>query len=781
MQDNSKDFEKKALGISAQIVAVVTSTVVESLEANSTPDQPIKLKPVAGRMVTLFQPRVSLLPHRTVNTGKVNLPNLTTELIPSRKDSDMPRSNWVDDSHPIRDEFIPENYDGLVHNSLPSSSIDIVNVKDSSADARAVGIVNRSLQEQPIFIGNVKLQTNSIDSIADAFLQSSPKTLHFVPPMKQNGEIIIRPSATIVEKGSKRWQATAWILLEGGPWLFQGQAIILQCWEPGMLLRRQKHKQLPVWIQLKHLPMEYWTEEGLSTVASGVGTPLYADKITRHCLRLNFARICVMLDYKSTLPKYLVVISPHLIDGKEIPTQVDVKYEWLPQRCKQCCSLGHIATACPDTKKKDNNPPVRIFVRKQQVNHDKAEMEADKEAEMSKDCKPSCQYEKPMPSILLRALTFAARDSVTHDKSRILECPRSQCEGIRSLWKRLDRILVNAAWLEAWPNSTYIWSLSSTSDHSPLILNVANGGNTHSLFRFDNFLAKQSGFLESVSNKWRHKITGTAMYGVVCKLKNLKAMFRQHRKLKGDLSDNVHLAKGFLDKAQELFAACRDDFLLMLVKCCRQVYSVAVKLEKIACFANVLITVAVVWRSKIPNYSSGKLMQEEQGREYSKLLQLTECAPGPDGYTPAFSEAAWPVVGEEFSANEFVPGRRIYDNILLAQELLTGYNHAKLPPRCTIKVDLKKAYDSVEWDFLNESSQRLQFQHHWKCKELNILNICFADDVLLFCKAHLPSATVIKDALSEFSILSGLNVNPAKSQIILSRAAQQNKQQLLEL
>ncbi|KAK4384427.1 hypothetical protein Sango_3062000 [Sesamum angolense] len=130
--------------------------------------------------------------------------------------------------------------------------------------------------------------------------------------------------------------------------------------------------------------MEYWTEEGLSIVASGVGTPLYADKISRNCSCLDFACICVMLDYNSTLPKHLVVISPHLQDGKEVPTRVDIEYEWLPQRCKQCCSLGHIATACPDVKKKEPNPPISVFVRKQQVNHDKAEMEADKKSTMTK-------------------------------------------------------------------------------------------------------------------------------------------------------------------------------------------------------------------------------------------------------------------------------------------------------------------------------------------------------------------------------------------------------------
>ncbi|KAL2235443.1 UNVERIFIED_CONTAM: hypothetical protein Sindi_1276500 [Sesamum indicum] len=48
----------------------------------------------------------------------------------------------------------------------------------------------------------------------------------------------------------------------------------------------------------------------------------------------------------------------------------------------------------------------------------------------------------------------------------------------------------------------------------------------------------------------------------------------------------------------------------------------------------------------------------------------------------------------------FVPGRSIGDNIMLAQELFTGFNQTRLPPRCALKVDIRKAYDTVEWDFL---------------------------------------------------------------------------------
>ncbi|KAL2237507.1 UNVERIFIED_CONTAM: hypothetical protein Sindi_0942400 [Sesamum indicum] len=48
----------------------------------------------------------------------------------------------------------------------------------------------------------------------------------------------------------------------------------------------------------------------------------------------------------------------------------------------------------------------------------------------------------------------------------------------------------------------------------------------------------------------------------------------------------------------------------------------------------------------------------------------------------------------------FVPGHSIGDNIMLAQEIFTGYNQSRLPPRCALKVDIRKAYDTVDWDFL---------------------------------------------------------------------------------
>ncbi|GKB10356.1 RNA-directed DNA polymerase, eukaryota, reverse transcriptase zinc-binding domain protein [Tanacetum coccineum] len=43
----------------------------------------------------------------------------------------------------------------------------------------------------------------------------------------------------------------------------------------------------------------------------------------------------------------------------------------------------------------------------------------------------------------------------------------------------------------------------------------------------------------------------------------------------------------------------------------------------------------------------------------------------------------------------FIQGRSIQDNILLTQELLKGYNRKGGSKRCSLKIDIAKAYDTV--------------------------------------------------------------------------------------
>ena len=62
----------------------------------------------------------------------------------------------------------------------------------------------------------------------------------------------------------------------------------------------------------------------------------------------------------------------------------------------------------------------------------------------------------------------------------------------------------------------------------------------------------------------------------------------------------------------------------------------------------------------------------------------------------------------------FVKGRKISDNVLLAQELLRGYHKPSGKPRDAAKIDIMKAYDSVSWEFLIDILDVLGFPPNLK-------------------------------------------------------------------
>ncbi|KAK4382666.1 Transposon TX1 uncharacterized protein [Sesamum angolense] len=526
----------------------------------------------------------------------------------------------------------------------------------------------------------------------------------------------------------------------------------------------------------------------------------------------------------------------------------------------------------------------------------------------------------------------------------------------RSLWKWLDRFLANDKWMEQWPDVFYDCLTSRTSDHSPLVLRGDCRRPPVSMFHFDNYLTLSPGFIASVQDIWRHHIVGTPMYSITRKLKALKSIFRQQRKMKGDLSANVKLVGEFLEIDQRLLQEDRHDPLLLhLEQCCRLVFLKAVKIEQVMlqqrakiqwmkggdqCSRVFFHKVAIRRANKRifqifdeagntfmePNDINNEFIAYYQrllgGDRTDRAMDLRylrpsarhivtdeeasllirpinkddvktavfdieeDRAPGPYGYSSGFFKAAWPVVGEEITAavmdffttsrllkqinatlitlipkvcapslvadfrpisccndiykiitkilvlrirgvldkiispsqTAFVPGRSISDNVLLAQELFSGYNQCRLPPRCALKVDLRKAYDTVEWDFLLATLQLFGFPptfNKWieECVTSPHFSLYLNGEVhgffagarglrqgdpvspylfvLVMEVLHLILLQVIEQdevrsvdlfrrGLDLFASLSGLHTNPQKSHLILSKAANGVRTSLLE-
>lgn len=72
------------------------------------------------------------------------------------------------------------------------------------------------------------------------------------------------------------------------------------------------------------------------------------------------------------------------------------------------------------------------------------------------------------------------------------------------------------------------------------------------------------------------------------------------------------------------------------------------------------------------------------------------------------------IVSQNHSA--FVKGRSIMSNVLICQDLVRGYNRSTGVPKCPMKIDLRKAYDSLDWSFIQQALRYLGFPQafiHW--------------------------------------------------------------------
>nr|GFB63275.1 RNA-directed DNA polymerase, eukaryota, reverse transcriptase zinc-binding domain protein [Tanacetum cinerariifolium] len=66
---------------------------------------------------------------------------------------------------------------------------------------------------------------------------------------------------------------------------------------------------------------------------------------------------------------------------------------------------------------------------------------------------------------------------------------------------------------------------------------------------------------------------------------------------------------------------------------------------------------------------------------------------------------------------------------------------------------------------IREIKKNPSFRYHWLCKEVKLTHLCFVDDLLLFCNGDSKSMSVMKNALAEFSSMSGLLPNCSKSTV----------------
>ncbi|KAK4383479.1 hypothetical protein Sango_2771200 [Sesamum angolense] len=633
-----------------------------------------------------------------------------------------------------------------------------------------------------LFFGNIPLNPHLAykideDKIASAFNNLSRKPLNFIPPSMQNGEVIVRPSIDMIRAGSKRWNTAVGYFLgkkpyfhhlnefeviEGGPWLYLGQPIVLQKWEPGMVLRKLKHTEVPVWIKLRHLPVELWTTEGLSIVASGIGRPLYPNAITRACTRLDFTRVCVMLNVSSKLPKHVVIMMPNELGG-------------------------HSTATCPKSNKIEK-PKVAVYVQKRPVQppptvskpmakdavrtvqHTVPEEEGTVDMEIGTDVRSYIDKGKaPLTKCDMMNAAFwnvrglnrrdhqvAVKELVNEFRLNFLGLLETRVSAVNVL--RVQSFLPQWSWFTDYDmpgNRIWIaWDdelldvdvlnldvqfihcrINIRCAHLSVLATVVYGANDsvsrrglwQSLVTLADSISDEPWIVGGdfntvvdmsevcgasadihlamnefrdyrllVNDAWLRLWLNSHYQCLNARTSNhsplvLRGETDKHTKEERDLFVNVKLAAEFLAMVQQLLQIDRHNSLLLcLEKCCKLVFFKATKLEQEESQALVQ-----------------SVTREEIKDAFFDIAEDKE--PGPDGYSSGFYKAAWLVIGEEMikAILEFFTTGRLLKQVnttILALIPKTGAAN-----EMCLKVDLRKAYDTVEWDFLSAVLQLFGF------------------------------------------------------------------------
>ncbi|XP_050233401.1 uncharacterized protein LOC126681886 [Mercurialis annua] len=280
------------------------------------------------------------------------------------------------------------------------------------------------------------------------------------------------------------------------------------------------------------------------------------------------------------------------------------------------------------------------------------------------------------------------------------------------------------------------------SDHCPLVVCFENTLNDRKIiFRFFNIWCSHPRYYEIVSNFWNVRRMGSKMYQVYQKLKYLKPELRSLNKRDfSDISGKVNQTRVLLGDLQaELI---KDPFNEIMHD---EERAISIHIHKIMTWEESILRQS---RKKIlsvklndgsickeadkikemivkhfEDFNGSKNSNRQANSTIITLIPKVDCLETIEEYRPiscsnVIYKGISKIIARRISKllnkiinsfqSDFVAGRNIADNILLAHEVVRNYHKGK-GNNCALKVDIQKDYDSLEWDFIEEVMNDFSF------------------------------------------------------------------------
>ncbi|XP_075101803.1 uncharacterized protein LOC142177231 [Nicotiana tabacum] len=442
--------------------------------------------------------------------------------------------------------------------------------------------------------------------------------------------------------------------LKYGPYTFNNRPMMLKQWEPDFDISKETNRIVPIWVLLPGLPIQYWATENLGRIASYLGKLVCTNKLTTQGDRISYAKILVDIDISQPLPEYVLIE-----DEKSGYKEQRLEYEWKPSYYMGLGKLNRKGWKWSWCNKR---------------------------------------------------------------------------EATKRIYSNIDWVFGNPQWFILYIGIEAFYDCPGVSDHSPIIISTDRVKQIlPKPFRLLNAVMQHREFKEVVQQIWGQTIEGYAMYSVRRKLKLLEQSTNTNREfsslerkinpirdeLKGvqeqlstDLFNNQLSTKekellhqiekwegiheqiikelpndkspGIDGYLAEFFKQYWDTIGSEITEAVLEFFANGKMLKSVNC-----TTVTLVSKVASPTYVKGYRHIACCTTLYKVIAKIL---------TGKLKIVVDYIVGPAQSV--FIEGRNILDNVILAHELVKGYTQKCVSPRCLIKVDIRKAYDSMEWPFL---------------------------------------------------------------------------------
>ncbi|GJZ17124.1 RNA-directed DNA polymerase, eukaryota, reverse transcriptase zinc-binding domain protein [Tanacetum coccineum] len=130
-------------------------------------------------------------------------------------------------------------------------------------------------------------------------------------------------------------------VLELGPWMVHNKPLFLRKWDPTIGMENIELTKIPLWVSMVNVPLEAWSTEGISALASSLGRPIIMDNMTtKRCKlgegRMDFARVLMEFDVNKGLNEDIEIQYRDKNNNVKGSKHVKVKYAWKPESCSHC-------------------------------------------------------------------------------------------------------------------------------------------------------------------------------------------------------------------------------------------------------------------------------------------------------------------------------------------------------------------------------------------------------------------------------------------------------------